>query len=184
MQWAQEEFKTLDLGDARLDRRAVLLAEQLSQRPGVSIPQACGDWGQTQAAYRFFDNEDTDEGLVLQAHADASMQRMAQHRLVLCLQDTTELDFRGQASEGLGPLCYEAQRGLYLHPTYAVTPEREPLGLVNSWNWARQFKPEGGGERGGVIERERWLEGYDRLVVNAGQEPRLFAGEAAVLIPG
>jgi hypothetical protein len=171
MQWAQEELKTLDLGDARLDKRAVLLAEQLSQRPGVSIPQACGDWSQTQAAYRFFDNEDTDEGQVLQAHADASMQRMAQHPVVLCLQDTTELDFRGQTSEGLGPLSYEAQRGLYLHPTYAVTPEREPLGLVNSWNWARQFKPEGGGERGGVIESERWLEGYDRLVDLAEQLP-------------
>jgi hypothetical protein len=42
--WAEEELKTLSLGDARLERRAALLAEQLWQRPGASIPQACGDW--------------------------------------------------------------------------------------------------------------------------------------------
>ena len=47
---------------------------------------------------------------------------MAEHPVVLYLQDTTELDFNGQAIEGLGPLSYEAQRGMYLHPTYAVSP--------------------------------------------------------------
>ena len=38
MGWAEEEFETLDLGDTRLNRRAVLLAERLSQKPGASIP--------------------------------------------------------------------------------------------------------------------------------------------------
>ena len=172
MNWAEEEFKTMELGDARLDRRAVLLAEQLAHKPGVSIPQACGNWAQTAAAYRFLSNDDVDAEAVLQAHADASVQRMRAHPVVLCLQDTTELDFRGQEIEGLGPLSYEAQRGLYLHPTYAVTPEREPLGLVNAWNWAREFKPEGGGARPGIVESRRWLEGYERLVDLAAQMPQ------------
>ena len=65
---------------------------------------------------------------ILQPHIEGSEARMAQHPVVLCLQDTTELDFDGQETEGLGPLSYEAQRGMYLHPTYAVTPQREPLG--------------------------------------------------------
>ena len=43
--------------------------------------------------------------------------------VVLCLHDTTELDFSGQTIEGLGPLSYEAQRGMYLHPTYAVSTD-------------------------------------------------------------
>jgi hypothetical protein len=50
-------------------------------------------------------------------------------------------------AEGLGPLNYEAQRGMLVHPTYAVTPQREPLGLINSWNWAREFRPQDGGTR-------------------------------------
>jgi hypothetical protein len=53
--------------------------------------------------------------------------------VVLCLQDTTELDFNGQAIAGLGPLSYEAQRAMYLHPTLAVTPARKPLGVRPAW---------------------------------------------------
>jgi len=37
MDWAEEEFETLELGDARLNRRAVLLAERLS-RAGLPRP--------------------------------------------------------------------------------------------------------------------------------------------------
>ncbi|WP_439823443.1 IS4/Tn5 family transposase DNA-binding protein, partial [Caballeronia sordidicola] len=52
--WAAMEFKGIDLGDKRLNRRAILLAEQLSGSPTASIPQACGGWAETAAAYRFF----------------------------------------------------------------------------------------------------------------------------------
>lgn len=43
------------------------------------------------------------------------------HERVLCIQDTTELNFNGQEIKGLGPLSYESQRGMFLHPTYAVS---------------------------------------------------------------
>ena len=158
--WAQEELKTLRLGDARLEARAAVLAEQMGQRPGASIPQACGDWAQTQAAYRFLANEDTSGQALLQAHAQASLKRMAAQAVVLCLQDTTELEFDGQSAQGLGRLNYEARRGLYVHPTYAVTPQREPLGLVNAWNWARVAK----GQDGQIDEGVRWVESYAHLV--------------------
>jgi len=45
---------------------------------------------------------------------------MAEHPVVLALQDTTQVDFNGQKIDGLGRLSYEAQRGMYLHPTYVV----------------------------------------------------------------
>lgn len=57
--------------------------------------------------------------------------------IVLCLQDTTELDFNGQQARGLGPLTFEARRGMYVHPTYAVTPQRKPLGIRNGRNSCR-----------------------------------------------
>ena len=153
MGWAEEEFETLDLGDTRLNRRAVLLAERLSQKPGASIPGACANWSETVAAYRFLDNEEVSWDDVMAAHWQASHQRMAQHGVVLCIQDTTELDYNGQQMEGLGPLSYEAQRGMYLHPTYVVTPEREPLGVINAWMWAREFK-DGDEPRGGLVSRQ------------------------------
>jgi hypothetical protein len=60
MSWAAEEFKGIDLGDKRLDKRAVLLAERLAEKPTASIPGACGGWAETQAAYRFLAQEERD----------------------------------------------------------------------------------------------------------------------------
>ena len=72
---------------------------------------------------------------------------------------------------GLGPLSYEAQRGMYLHPTYAVTPGRVPLGVIDAWMWAREFKDKDG-NRPGLCESVRWIEGYERV---AEQADRMMA---------
>ena len=165
-----DEFKTIELGDPRLNRRAVLLAERLGQKPSASIPNACQSWAETAAAYRFLSNEQVSWDKVLSPHWQASQARMAQHKVVLCIQDSTELDYNGQAITGLGPLSYEAQRGLYLHPTYVVTPEREPLGVMNAWTWAREFKA-GDAPRGGVLESVRWVESYERIAEQASELP-------------
>ena len=165
-----DEFKTIELGDPRLNRRAVLLAERLGQKPSASIPNACTSWAETAAAYRFLRNEQVRWDKVLSPHWQASQERMAQHKVVLCIQDTTELDYNGQAMSGLGPLSFEAQRGLYLHPTYVVTPEREPLGVTNAWTWAREFK-QGDAPRGGILESVRWVESYERIAEQARALP-------------
>ena len=172
MSWAEEEFRTLDLGDARLNARAVLLAERLGSKPGESIPNACSGWAETQAAYRFLSNPRSDWQGVLQPHWDCSVERMRGHAVVLNIQDTTELDFNARAIAGLGPLSYEAQRGMYLHPTYVITPDREPLGVLDAWMWARQ--PKGSdGQRGGVKESLRWIDGYERVAERAQELPEV-----------
>jgi IS4 transposase len=179
MRWAEEEFETLDLGDPRLNRRAVLLAERLSQKPGASIPGACANWSETVAAYRFLGNEEVTWDDVMAAHWDASQKRIAQHSVVLCIQDTTELDYNGQQMQGLGPLSYEAQRGMFLHPTYVVTPEREPLGVINAWMWARELK-DGDEPRGGLLESRRWIESYEIIAEQALELPQtrhVFVGD-------
>ena len=42
LSWAEKEFKNIDLGDRRLDKRAALLAECMAANPMASFPQACG----------------------------------------------------------------------------------------------------------------------------------------------
>ncbi|ABM58838.1 IS4 family transposase [Verminephrobacter eiseniae] len=170
MSWAQEEFADLDLGDKRLNRRQVKLAETFSRQPTPSIPAACGGWGDTRGAYRFFAHEDIDWQDILKPHWQASAQRMAEHPVVLCLQDTTELDFNGQGIAGLGRLSYDAQRGMYLHPTYAITPDREPLGVIDAWMWARSAK-KGQAASDEVLESTRWIEGYERIAEQAASLP-------------
>lgn len=170
MSWAEEELGTVNLGDARLDRRAVLLLERLGQKPSASIPGACECWAETAAAYRFLRNDDVRWNRVMEPHWQASQARMGQHEVVLCLQDTTELNYNGQDIEGLGPLNYETQRGLYLHPTYVVSTQREPLGVTNAWSWAREFK-DAEGVRGGITESIRWIESYERMAESAAALP-------------
>lgn len=170
MSWADTELETLDLGDSRLNKRAISLVEAFSAKPTASIPKACGGWADTQAAYRFFSNEKVDWQAILAPHIQNSVVRMAAYDVVLCIQDTTELDFNGQKATGLGPLSYERQRGMYVHPTYAVSTSREPLGVLDSWMWAREFKDENG-NRAGITESLRWIEGYERLAELSTQLP-------------
>ena len=48
MSWAEEEFKTLNLDDAKLNARAMLLAERLSQKSIERILSTCHGWAETQ----------------------------------------------------------------------------------------------------------------------------------------
>jgi hypothetical protein len=165
------EFRGIDLGDKRLNRRAVLLAEQLSGNPTASIPQACGGWAETAAAYRFFGQDKLSWTALMEPHWQCSAERMRACEVVLNLADTTELNFNGQETAGLGPLSYEAQRGMYVHVTYAVTPQREPLGVMDAWMWARERK-DSKGVRHGVKESTRWVEGYERVAEQAAELPQ------------
>ena len=56
-EWAAEEFADVDLGDGRLNRRLIKLCDRFSDSPESPINQACEDWAETKAAYRFFQNE-------------------------------------------------------------------------------------------------------------------------------
>lgn len=169
--WAEEEMGAADLGDERLNRRAGRILSQLAQRPEQSIPAACQGWTETQAAYRFFSNEKVTAEGVLLAHGAAVLERTRQHPVVLCVQDTTELDFTSKPQiEGLGPLTYESALGLYIHPTVAFTPDRLCLGVVDLWTWVRDAQTHGTKDKASRVSRPieekesfRWLEGYRRV---------------------
>jgi hypothetical protein len=99
--WAMEEFAGAKLGDRRLNLRLIKLATRFADKPTASIPGACPDWAETQAAYRFFDQANEDKRSlgwqdILDPHIAQTEARMRQHPVVLCLQDSTELDFNGQ----------------------------------------------------------------------------------------
>jgi hypothetical protein len=160
--WAAEEFGGAKRGDGRLTKRLIKVATDFANRPTASIPGACSGWVETQAAYRFFDQaSEKKQGLgwedILTPHLECTLARMREQRVVLCLQDTPELDFNGQQRiEGLGPLSDEARRGLTRHPTDTVTRDRERPGILDAWIRARAFK-EADGNRPGIIESTRWI---------------------------
>ena len=162
------ELETINLGDQRLNERARQVLAELGAQPEASIPAACGGWPEAKAASRLFDHERVGSQEVLEPQAAGSEQRLHEHPRVLCIQDPTELDDTGKSDiDGLGPLNYETRRGLSLHPTLAVTPERVPLGVLEGWSWARE--PGRLGQEKDphrpieAKESRRWREGYQRV---------------------
>src|SRR5512143_2124617 len=146
----------LELGDARRTRRRIRLVENLSAQPQGSIPVASGGWAETKAAYRLLDKPALEWRELLEVHTQRTRERMIGQPVVLCIQDSTELDFSTQPGiAGLGRLSYEAQHGMYVHPTLVVTPPGVALGVVDAWMWARA--PKGAAT---FKESVRWLEGY------------------------
>ncbi|MCR4466173.1 hypothetical protein NQV17_07815 [Burkholderia sp. SCN-KJ] len=103
------EFKGMDLGDKRLNRRAVLLAEQLSGNPTAIIPLACDGWAETAAAYRFFAQDKLEWSDVMEPQWQSSTERMRACEVVMRLDDTTEPNFNGQDITGPGPLFLDCQ---------------------------------------------------------------------------
>lgn len=166
MNWAEEELSGISLGDARLDKRAGKLLSSMSSRPQASIPQACGGAAEIKAAYRLIDQDDVDWRDLMAPHWGKSLRRMSGEPVVLCIQDTTELNFNGRQTRGLGRLSYDAQRGMYAHLTYAVTPHRLPLGVLDCWMWARKARGEPD-----LLESTRWIEGYEGIAEMAAQLP-------------
>ena len=95
------------------------------------------------------------------------LARASQHKVVLCIQDTTELDDTGKSNvEGLGPLNDTKRHGLRLHPTVMVTPERVPLRILDARFWTHALEPDRMHRNQRPIEDKesfRWLESH-RLV--------------------
>jgi hypothetical protein len=165
--WVDEELGTLDLGDARRDRRIKRMVSRMAERPGASVPQTFETQAETQAAYRALWSEATDPDAILEAAQAACLDRVRQEPLVLAIQDTTELDFTHHpGTTGMGRLKKADQRarGCLVHTVLAVSADGVPLGQGWQKLWTRD--PESESTRQDWWKRPfdakesfRWVEG-------------------------
>ena len=106
---------------------------------------------------------------VLFSHAQATVDRIRAHPVVLAVQDTTDLDYthHALATVDLGPLqsIDDLTVGLKLHETIAFTPQGLPLGLLDAKCWARDGSSQDKDDNRPIEEKEsfRWLESYRRV---------------------
>lgn len=177
--WVREELGAVAFGDRRLTERLVQTAECLAAQPNASIPQACGTWAATKGAYRLFDNKKTTPEAVLASHRAATLKRMAAHKTVLAVQDTTILDFTHRMGlTGTGPVGNFPGKGLLLHSTLAVSTAGVPLGLLTQHVWARKLSEYGKRHRRAQRptkekESQRWITALQRSRSGVPQEIRL-----------
>ena len=115
------ELASVNLGDQRLNRRARWLVEQCAARPTASIPGACGDWANSKAAYRFFDNAKVTHAALVAGPRPACLERIRQEKLILVVQDTTTFDYTHHPSvQGLGVIDSSQAVGLLVHTSLAA----------------------------------------------------------------
>ena len=150
--WAAREVAGAQLPDDRFRPNVARIAEGLASNGGSSFSVACGHGGR-QAARRLFRNEETTVAGLLQGHVEQTAVRCsaAGHDLVLCIQDTTTLDYtRHRSKTGLGPISYDSSsRGLLAHSVLAVAPDGVPLGVLHLDIWSRDaIRPVGEREAG------------------------------------
>jgi hypothetical protein len=181
--WAQEEVASVDFGDERLDTRVATLLASLGNHPNMSIPAACGGRAEMQAAYRFFDNDKVTFDKVLAPHIQRTVERMADQKVVLLVQDSSEIELTRPDSEVVGAGELDgARRGVLLHELHAFTPDGTPLGTVGAEVINRpevSREPRAQRQRRNKqtpIEKKeslRWLTGLRRAREVAGELPHV-----------
>jgi hypothetical protein len=127
--WAAQELQYAQLGDARRHKRLVRLVEDLAAQPNESVPQACGDWAATKAAYEFWKSPRIKPDDIRTAHQKSTVERVKEHNVVLAIQDTTDLNFTHHPSkQGVGPISSQSKvMGLKVHSVLGVSILGVPL---------------------------------------------------------
>jgi hypothetical protein len=143
--WSSVEFAGINLGDKRLNRRLVSISDAFGAQPSAPIPQACGDWKSTKAAYRLFDNVKTTAAKILLPHQKQTQKRMKNYTIVLAIQDSSYLNYTHHPkTKNLGPIGTKKQniKGMVMHTTLAVTTDKLPLGVLTHSIWVREAREE------------------------------------------
>lgn len=142
-EWAMSQFGECQLGDPRRTKRLIKLADNLASVPESSINQACGNWSETKAAYRFFQNNKVNVSSILASHCIQTAERASSYQKVLVIQDTSYLSYLNhKKTADLGLITKnhsktKEAKGLVMHTAFVVSTEGLPVGLVDQKIHAR-----------------------------------------------
>jgi hypothetical protein len=179
MGWSDAEMVNLKTGDKRLDKRVKKTIERMAASSDSSFPSCFKTRAELIGAYRLFDNEFVTPEKILEPHRKCVVQRVKTQPVVLLLNDTSSIDYTSRQIDDLGMLEKTYTQGFFLHPTIAVTPERQCLGITNNCIWTRSHDQKRGQipasirAKQSINEKEsyRWLESYRQATCFANEVP-------------
>jgi hypothetical protein len=130
-EWAEQQWKPVDLGDQRLNQRAVAIGKRMAEKPEDSLPKQMQNASELEAAYRLLNNRHVNMADLLKPHCMQTLAAAREQSVVLWVEDTTELDYTAHPStKGLGPIGNGIGQGLLLHSTLGILPKsRTVLGI-------------------------------------------------------
>jgi hypothetical protein len=139
--WAETQFGTADLGDARRTHRLVSTMAAIARAPDESLPRQLGSLANTKAGYRLFDGGAVTREAVMNPHVAQCHAAAARHPIVLMVHDDTIRDFSPHRTlKGAGRVGNDRGTGFLAHSCLAVLPSGTTLGLAHQTIWARPPK--------------------------------------------
>lgn len=162
--WAERQFGTAELGDARRTRRLVRTMAAIARAPDESLPRQLGSSAGAKAAYRLFECGAVTREAVMGPHLAPCRAAAARHPVVLMVHDDTTLDFSAPPLlQGAGRIGDDRGRGVLAHSCLAVLPAGQTLGLAHQTLWARPPK--------GVLRQPRESAVWADTVKTIGRPP-------------
>lgn len=143
LEFAQQTWGTVELGDRRLTARAVRMGSCMVIHPDASLARQMQNPAGLEGAYRLMNNNQVNLRALLAPTLARTRQSASRVPVVLWVNDQTELDYTFQrAKNGMGPIGDGKGRGLLMHSTLAIRPEtREVIGLGDVQVYLRQETP-------------------------------------------
>ncbi len=168
--WAFEEFQYAQMPNGAKKKRLLTIVRDFYAKPRGSIPSSCEGSAKLKGAYRFFGDSEVKYENILGSHAKQSVERAKGHKVVLSVQDTTDLDYSSHpAAKGLGYLVSghgKSGSGFVLHDTVLFTTGGLPLGVLDGQIWVRNKEEEGKSQKRaqkpiGEKESYKWLKSFE-----------------------
>ena len=170
--WCSKEFKSVKLGDERLNRRFLKVAGDLLNNPDNPIHVACNGWSEAKAAYRLFDNDKLQETTLLQLHQQATVKRLEKtdQEILFAIQDTTTLNYthhpkkKGINKINKNPGFEKPTTGFFLHNTLLITEDGLPLGLLDQKIFQHSTEKKVTHKQRPITEKQsfRWIESLQK----------------------
>ena len=164
-QWIYEQFSRIDVGDTRLQKRAVDVAVGCAEHPEESLAGRFDKWADLQGTYRFLSNPKITHQALQQPHWHQVLEKARfSEETVLFIQDGSELLFNSHRwTHGLGPTSDSNGNGLMFHSClvakYHESEETEILGLGYQEAWVRPEEKSVSDSK----ESEVWLRALERM---------------------
>ena len=95
------------------------MAAMMAMNPTASLPRQSSGWADLKAAYRLLNNDKINPDDIGVVHQKLTRQACAGHKLILCVQDDSDLS----------AVKIPGEQNL-MHTTLAVTPDGKLLGVL------------------------------------------------------
>jgi hypothetical protein len=169
-----QEFSGACLGDVRLERRLISIAQQISARPSESFPLIFSGEADLEAFYRFVSNPAVHWENILEPHHRQTRSRVSAGADIIAIHDSSPLQFRRKTNTDIGFISRSRKGkvkdvGFFGHFTLAVSAgtNSDPLGLVQvkpirrSGKMAKRRRYRAGrkGKEHAKFESCKWIEG-------------------------